>query len=80
MMEAGAGAAADELPDELYGLLRLKRSHNKSGYVGVYPANSKKRPFQAMIRNQRTGQPQGLGSFKTAQQAAVAVATALSQV
>ena len=63
MEEGAAGVAADELPDELYGLLRMKRSHCKSGYVGVYPVNSKKRPFQAMIRNKGTGKTQGLGSF-----------------
>ena len=69
-----------ELEDELWGNLLLKRSRGKSGYYGVYgPSKSKKRPFQAMIKSEKTGRQQGLGSFATAKEAAVRVATAIAQ-
>lgn len=42
-----------------------------TGYAGVYPAKSKVRPFVAQIKNERTGKVQSIGSFQTAQQAAV---------
>ena len=57
---------------EVCGNLRLKRGRGKTGYAGVYPANSKVRPFMAQIKNERTGKVQSIGSFETAQQAAVA--------
>ena len=61
-----------ELEDELWGNLLLKRSRGKSGYYGVYgPSKSKKRPYQAMIKSEKTGRQQGLGSFATAKEAAV---------
>ena len=40
---------AADLPDEIFGALRLRRSTGKSGYYGVYgPSKSKKRPYQAL--------------------------------
>ena len=67
----------DDIEDEIYGALRLKRNTGQTGYVGVYKVKSKKRPFQAIVRNKRTGKNQGLGSFPTAQEAAVKLATVL---
>ena len=67
-----------ELEDELWGNLRLRRSRSKSGYYGVTKVNSKKKPWQAWIKS-ATRKQQSLGTFKTAQLAAVEVAKALSQ-
>ena len=64
---------------EPYGNLKLLKKSGKEGYKYVYgPSKSKKRPYQAMIKNERTGKQQGLGSFKTAFEAAVAVAKAIA--
>ena len=71
-------AGGDDPPDERFGVLRLKRSNvNKTGYVGVQKTKSNKRPFQATVINKRTGKQQGIGSFSTAQEAAVERARAL---
>jgi hypothetical protein len=75
---APCASQEEELEDEIYGNLRLKRNTGQTGYVGVYKVKSKKRPFQAIVRNQRTGKKQGLGSYATAQQAAVRLATAIA--
>ena len=62
----------------MWGNLRLRRGGGKSGYYGVTKVNSKKRPFQAWIKS-ATRKQQGLGSFATAQRAAIEVAKALAQ-
>ena len=67
-----------ELEDEIWGNLRLRRSHGKSGYYGVTKVNSKKNPWQAWIKSS-TRQQQGLGCFSSAHRAAVEVAKALAQ-
>jgi hypothetical protein len=70
----------EELPDEIYGNLRLKRAKNETGYMYVTrPGKSKKKPYQARIKNKRLGKTQHLGSFVSAHRAAIAVATALAQ-
>ena len=50
---------------------------DQTGYAGVYSAKSKVRPFMAQIKNERTGKVQSIGSFETAQQAAVAYTRAM---
>ena len=64
------------MEDEIYGNLLLKRNSGQTGYAGVFKVKSKKRPFQAVVRNKRTNKNQGLGSFATAKEAAIRVATA----
>ena len=64
-----------DLEYEVVGALRLKRGRGKTGYQGVYPAKSKVRPF--LIKNERTGRMQSIGSFRTAQEAAVAYTRAV---
>jgi hypothetical protein len=64
---------------EPYGALKLYTNGGKTGYKNVYQSRSAKKPFQAMIINKRNGKQQGLGSFKTAKEAAVTVAIALTQ-
>ena len=66
-----------DLEYEVVGALRLKRGRGKTGYQGVYPAKSKVRPFLAQIKNERTGRMQSIGSFRTAQEAAVAYTRAV---
>ena len=79
MAEPTAAEGGDgELEDEMWGNLRLRRGGGKSGYYGVTKVNSKKRPFQAWIKS-ATRKQQGLGSFATAQRAAIEVAKALAQ-
>ena len=79
MAEPTAAEGGDgELEDEMWGNLRLRRGSGKSGYYGVTKVNSKKRPFQAWIKS-ATRKQQGLGSFATAQRAAIEVAKALAQ-
>jgi hypothetical protein len=71
--------AEEELPDEIFGNLRLKRAKNETGYMYVTrPGKSKKKPYQARIKNKRTGKTQHLGSFASAHLAARAVASALA--
>ena len=72
--------AAEELPDEPYGNLLLKRKAGGTGYMFVTGPNpkSKKNPYQARIMNNRIHKTQSLGSFPTAHAAAVAVASALA--
>ena len=66
-----------DLEYEAFGVLRLKRGRGKTGYKGVYPAKSVTHPFMAQIKNERTGKVQSIGSFETAQQAAVAYTRAM---
>ena len=66
-----------DLEYAVVGALRLKRGRGKTGYQGVYPAKSKVRPFLAQIKNERTGRMQSIGSFRTAQEAAVAYTRAV---
>ena len=49
-----------ELPDEIFGALRLKRKVGGTGYMCMSPARSasartKKNPYQARVKNKRTG-------------------------
>ena len=69
-----------ELEDERWGNLYLKRKAGGTGYVFVTGPHSKSkvRPYQARIKNKRTGKTQSLGSFKTAHAAAVEVAKVLA--
>jgi hypothetical protein len=68
-------------PDELFGNLRLKRKKGGTGYVHVTrPGISKKKPFQARVRNPRNDKTQHLGLFSTAHAAAVEVAKLLSHL
>ena len=70
----------EELPDEIFGNLMLKRAKNETGYMYVTrPGKSKNKPYQARIKNKRIGKTQHLGSFVSAHKAAIAVATALAQ-
>ena len=70
----------EELPDEIFGNLMLKRAKNETGYMYVTrPGKSKNKPYQARIKNKRIGKTQHLGSFPSALKAAIAVATALAQ-
>ena len=79
-MESGGEAADGDLPDEIFGALRLKRSTKAmTGYIGVYKSAGKKKPFTAQVKNKRTLRYQNLGTFQTAHAAAVAVAAAMSQ-
>ena len=66
--EARQQAAAEELT--------LERSNNAAGFRGVYPANGP--GFQAMIGDGSGGQTR-LGTFKTAEEAALAFARAREQ-
>ena len=61
----------EELPDEIFGNLMLKRAKNETGYMYV------SRPGKS--KNKRIGKTQHLGSFVSAHKAAIAVATALAQ-
>ena len=73
-------AEQDELSDEMFGHLKLRRKEGGTGYMfvsGPIP-RSKKNPYQARIKNTRIGKTQNLGVFPTAHAAAVAVATALA--
>uniref|UniRef100_A0A7S3AZE8 AP2/ERF domain-containing protein n=1 Tax=Haptolina ericina TaxID=156174 RepID=A0A7S3AZE8_9EUKA len=73
-----ANGSEGELEDEIFGNLRLKRSRSKSGYYGVTKVKSAKKPYQAWVKSAKRRQ-QGLGSFATAKEAAIRVATALAQ-
>ena len=46
-----------ELPDEIFGALRLKRKVGGTGYMYVTGPKrfSKKNPYQARVKNKRTG-------------------------
>ena len=73
-------AVEEELPDEIFGLLRLKRKKGGTSYKFVTkPGLSKNKPFQARVKNKRTNKTQHLGSFATAHAAAVEVARVLAQ-
>ena len=73
-------AEQDEISDEAFGQLRLKRKAGGTGYMFVTgpKPKCKKNPYQARIMNNRIGKTQSLGSFPTAHAAAVAVASALA--
>ena len=73
-------AEEDEISDEAFGQLRLKRKAGGTGYMFVTgpKPKCKKNPYQARIMNNRIGKTQSLGSFPTAHAAAVAVASALA--
>ena len=75
-----AEAHDGQLDDEICGNLRLKRKVGGTGYMYVTgpKLKSKKNPYQARVKNNRTGQTQNLGLFPTALAAAVAVASALA--
>ena len=73
-----ANGSEGDLEDEMFGNLRLKRSRSKSGYYGVTKVKSAKKPYQAWVKSAKRRQ-QGLGSFATAKEAAIRVATALAQ-
>ena len=75
-----AEVTTEELADERWGNLYLKRKAGGTGYMYVTGPHlkSKRNPYQARVRNKRIGKTQDLGSFPTAQLAAVAVATALA--
>ena len=70
----------EELEDEAWGNLWLKRKVGGTGYVYVTGphAKSKSNPYQARVKNKRTGKLQGLGCFPTAHRAAVEVAKVLA--
>jgi hypothetical protein len=70
----------EELEDEAWGNLWLKRKVGGTGYVFVTGphAKSKSNPYQARVKNKRTGKTQGLGCFPTAHRAAVEVAKVLA--
>ena len=69
---------ADEGPFEEFGIHRLELAPGtKSGYVGVRPNPSKKRPWQAWL--QVGGQRKTVGNFKKPQDAAVARAAAKAE-
>ena len=68
----------DEGPFEMFGIHRLELAPGtKSGYVGVRPNLSKKRPWQAWL--QVGGQRKTVGNFKKPQDAAVARAAAKAE-
>ena len=71
---------SEELPDEPFGNLMLKRKEGGTGYMYVTgpKSGSKKKPYQARIKNSRTGTTQHLGMYRTAHEAAQAVAAALA--
>ena len=68
-----------ELPDEIFGALRLKRKVGGTGYMYVTGPKrfSKKNPYQARVKNKRTGKTQNLGMYPSPHAAAIAVATVL---
>ena len=67
--EAEAQAEAAEAQAEAEGLT-LQRSENQTGYVGVYVNTSNKvKPFEARVM--RGGKEVNLGSFATAEEAAL---------
>lgn len=66
----------DEGPVEVFGVHRLELAPStKSGYIGVRPTNSQKRPWQAWL-SLRGQKRRNVGSFKTPREAAVARAAA----
>ena len=68
----------DEGPFEAFGIHRLELAPDtKSGYVGVRPNLSKKRPWQAWL--QVGGQRKTVGNFKKPKDAAVARAAAKAE-
>ena len=66
-------AEQDEISDEAFGQLRLKRKAGGTGYMFVTgpKPKCKKNPYQARIMNNRIGKTQSLGSFPTAHASAV---------
>jgi len=79
-LTAGMATRQEELEDEAWGNLWLKRKVGGTGYVYVTGphAKSKSNPYQARVKNKRTGKLQGLGCFPTAHRAAVEVAKVLA--
>ena len=68
----------DEGPFEVFGIHRLELAPGtKSGYVGVRPNPSKKRPWQAWL--QVGGQRKTVGNFTKPKDAAVARAAAKAE-
>jgi hypothetical protein len=68
-----------ELPDEIFGTLRLKRKVGGTGYMYVTGPKrfSKKNPYQARVKNKRTGKTQNVGMYPSPHAATIAVATVL---
>ena len=65
----------DEGPIEVFGIHRLElKQGSKSGYVGVRPNPSKKRPWQAWLQD--GGRRKTVGNYEHRQEAAVARAVA----
>ena len=65
-----------ELQVEVFGIHRLELAPGtRSGYIGVRPTNSKKRPWQAWVAL-KGEKRRNVGSYKTPQEAAVARAAA----
>ena len=65
----------DQGPIEVFGIHRLElKPGSNSGYVGVRPNPSKKRPWQAWLQD--GGRRKTVGNFKHPQEAAVARAVA----
>ena len=58
-------------------LAPLRSTKAASGFKGVTPAKSKTSPWQARTIHRAAGQQRSLGSFKTVDEAARAVAAAL---
>ena len=58
-------------------LAALCKPNTASGYKYVKLTTSKKRPFQAWMKDPETGEPRQLGTFETAEEAAEVVALAL---
>ena len=68
----------DEGPIEVFGIHRLElKPGSKSGYVGVRPNPSKKRPWQAWLQD--GGRRKTVGNYKHRQEAAVARAVAKAE-
>ena len=75
-MEEEGPVEEEEGPVEVFGVHRLELAPNtKSGYIGVRPTNSQKRPWQAWL-SLRGQKRRNVGSFKTPREAAVARAAA----
>ena len=58
-------------------LAALRKPNTASGYRNVKLTTSKKRPFQAWMKDLETGKQRQLGTFETADEAAEVVAAAL---
>ena len=72
MADVGNDEVNDEeiYEHETYGSLILKLN-SKGGYCGVTKTSSKKNPYQAVVINKRRGKQQGIGSYSSANIAAI---------